>query len=232
MPIIRFFLYLIPGILLLVVLAGCSESLKYENKGIQVAPTPSGSYFPSLVQPEGKRVITRLDNSRHTVYWTRFAGVYEDFSFSAPRHWKLEQEDSMQLVLACDSLSKDYFALTINEKIPELQTAAQYADWILEQVDSDFCGRYHIVEERLMKSGGRDIIYKKLEASPAEPTFYLVFTDNDGYLFDFTYRVMADREPLANMLFHLVMHSFEFNGVQVMEGGEGKVSVSVGRNNT
>ena len=137
----------------------------------------------------------------------------------------------MQLVLACDSLSKDFFALTINEKIPELQTAAQYADWILVQVDSDFSGRYRTVEERLIKSGARDI-YKTLEASPVEPTFYLVFTDNDGYLFDFTYRVMADREPLANMLFHLVMHFFEFNGTQVMEGGEGKVSVSVGRNNT
>ena len=180
-------------------------------------PEPSGSFLPSISQPEGERIIELLDGTFDTTHWTRYEGRLEDISFSVPSEWKVSKENKAELIMTVDSIRRDFFALVVNPKNQDLQEAEVYVQYILQEMEKEFSGRYTISEQSKLANDYRDLFYLKMESdSLADPTYSMVITENEGYIFDFTYKVGSRQVASTDVIFNMVMHSFEFNGTSVM----------------
>ena len=119
--------------------------------------------------------------------------------------------------MTVDSIRRDFFALVVNPKNQDLQEAEVYVQYILQEMEKEFSGRYTISEQSKFANDYRDLFYLKMESdSLADPTYSMVITENEGYIFDFTYKVRPRQVASTDVIFNMVMHSFEFNGTSVM----------------
>lgn len=208
--------------------SGCgsqAEPINWESSKIEITKSPSASHMHSLTQPEGERSLTVNGGDPITVNWVRYEGVNSELSFSAPASWMVSDTEEADILLVVDSVSNDFFTLIINEKSDDLASAEKYVVQLVEDASGGASRNYSVIDYSHLSNRYRDVFYLQLQSNTNKfEQFFIVITEEEKHIFDFTMRSSSRQTAMASTLFNMVMHSFELQGVSIM-GAEAELEL-------
>lgn len=178
-----------------------------------------------ILQPYGERVMQFGHNRDTILTWERYESSKNGISFSLPVNWKLSSNDSTLVLFTNELRSNEFFSITANAKSDSLVSVESYFQLLKNELIKD---SFALLSASSYSNASRSIFQLDVvDDATSDDSFYILITESENYVFDFTMNFTNDRE-LSKSIFLNVMASVFFNESSLIGYGANLEEIEIG----